>query len=44
MALFYLIPMAFFVVVFAYSFVCSFIVKSVKWKGRDISLGREVNK
>ncbi len=43
-ALFYLIPMAFFVVVFAYSFVCSFIVKSVKWKGRDISLGREVNK
>jgi 4,4'-diaponeurosporenoate glycosyltransferase len=43
-ALFYLIPMAFFVVVFAYSFVCSFIIKSVKWKGRDISLGREVNK
>jgi len=42
-ALFYLISVAFFVVVFAYSFVCSFIVKSVKWKGRDISLGREVN-
>jgi len=43
-ALFYLIPMAFFVVVFAYSFVRSFIVRSVKWKGREINLKREVNK
>jgi 4,4'-diaponeurosporenoate glycosyltransferase len=43
-ALFYLIPMAFFVVVFAYSFVCSFIVRSVKWKGREINLRCKVKK
>ena len=43
-ALFYLIPMAFFVVVFAYSFVRSFIVRSVKWKGREINLKCKVNK
>jgi 4,4'-diaponeurosporenoate glycosyltransferase len=43
-ALFYLIPMAFFVVVFAYSFVCSFVVKSVRWKGREINLRCKVKK
>jgi len=43
-ALFYLIPMAFFVVVFAYSFVRSFIVRSVKWKGREINLKCKVNR
>jgi 4,4'-diaponeurosporenoate glycosyltransferase len=41
-ALFYLISVAFFVVVFAYSFARSFIVKSVEWKGRDISLRHKV--
>ena len=43
-ALFYLIPMAFFVVVFAYSFVRSFIIRSVKWKGREINLRGKVSK
>jgi len=43
-ALFYPIPMAFFVVVFAYSFVRIFLVRSVKWKGREIDLKRKVNK
>lgn len=43
-ALFYLIPMAFFVVVFVYSFVRSFIVGSVEWKGREVSLKHKVNK
>lgn len=42
-ALFYLIPMAFFVVVFIYSFVRIFLVRSVKWKGREINLKRKVN-
>jgi 4,4'-diaponeurosporenoate glycosyltransferase len=42
-SLFYLIPVAFFVLVFAYSFVRIFLVRSVKWKGRDISLKRKVN-
>jgi len=42
-ALFYPIPMAFFVVVFTYSFVCIFLVRSVKWKGREIDLKRKVN-
>jgi cytochrome c biogenesis factor len=41
-ALLYIIAAAFFVVVFAYSSVRSFIVKSVKWKGREISLKRKV--
>ena len=43
-ALFYLISVAFFVIVFTYSFVRSFIVRSVEWKGREISLGHKVNK
>jgi len=42
-ALFYPIPMAFFVVVFTYSFVRIFLVRSVKWKGREIDLKRKVN-
>jgi len=42
-ALFYPIPMAFFVVVFTYSFVRIFLVRSVKWKGREINLKRKVN-
>jgi len=43
-ALFYLIPMAFFVVVFTYSVIRSFIVRSVKWKGREINLRCKVSK
>jgi 4,4'-diaponeurosporenoate glycosyltransferase len=43
-ALFYPIPMAFFVAVFTYSFVRIFLVRSVKWKGREINLKRKVNK
>jgi len=43
-ALFYPIPMVFFVVVFTYSFVCIFLRRSVKWKGREINLTRKVNK
>ena len=43
-ALFYPIPMAFFVVVFTYSFVRIFLVRSVKWKGREIDLKHKVNK
>jgi 4,4'-diaponeurosporenoate glycosyltransferase len=43
-ALLYIIAAAFFVVVFAYSSVRSFIVKSVKWKGREISLKCKVGK
>jgi len=43
-ALFYPIPMSFFVVVFTYSFVRIFLVRSVKWKGREIDLRRKVNK
>ncbi len=42
-ALFYPIPMAFFVVVFTYSFARIFLVRSVKWKGREINLKRKVN-
>jgi len=42
-ALFYPIPMAFFVVVFTYSFSRIFLVRSVKWKGREINLKRKVN-
>jgi len=42
-ALFYPIPMAFFVVVFTYSLVRIFLVRSVKWKGREINLKRKVN-
>jgi len=43
-ALFYPIPMSFFVVVFTYSFVRIFLFRSVKWKGREIDLKRKVNK
>ena len=43
-ALFYPIPMSFFVVVFTYSFVRIFLVRSVKWKGREIDLRHKVNK
>jgi 4,4'-diaponeurosporenoate glycosyltransferase len=43
-ALFYPIPIAFFVVVFAYSFIRIFIVRSVNWKGREINLKHKVNK
>jgi len=43
-ALLYIIPVAFFVVVFAHSSVRSFIVKSVEWKGREINLKRKVSK
>jgi 4,4'-diaponeurosporenoate glycosyltransferase len=43
-ALFYPISIAFFVVVFIYSFVRIFLVRSVKWKGREIKLRRKVNK
>jgi len=43
-ALFYPIPTAFFVVVFTYSFVRIFLVRSVKWKGREIDLKPKVNK
>jgi 4,4'-diaponeurosporenoate glycosyltransferase len=42
-ALFYPIPIAFFVVIFTYSFVRIFLVGSVKWKGREIDLKRKVN-
>jgi len=42
-ALFYPIPMSFFVVVFAYSFVRIFLFRSVKWKGREIDLRHKVN-
>ena len=42
-ALFYPIPAAFFVVVFIYSSVRIFLVRSVRWKGRDINLNRTVN-
>ncbi len=43
-ALFYPIPMTFFVIVFTYSFVRTFIVRSVIWKGRKIDLKRKENK
>ena len=42
-ALLYVIPVAFFVVVFIYSLIRIFVVKSVIWKGREISLKRKVN-
>lgn len=42
-ALFYPIPMAFFVIIFTYSFVRVFIVRSVNWKGREIDLKHKVN-
>ena len=43
-ALFYPISMTFFVVVFTYSFVRIFLIKSVKWKDREINLKRKINK
>jgi 4,4'-diaponeurosporenoate glycosyltransferase len=42
-ALFYPIAMTFFVVVFIHSFVRIFLVRSVKWKGREINLKLKVN-
>ena len=43
-ALFYPIPLAFFVFVFIYSFVRIFFRRSVLWKGREIDLKHKVNK
>jgi 4,4'-diaponeurosporenoate glycosyltransferase len=43
-ALFYPIPMAFFVMVFTYSFVRIFIARNVQWKGRKVDLKRKVNR
>lgn len=43
-ALFYPISLALFVAVFIYSLVRVFLVRSVKWKGRDINLKRKVSK
>jgi len=43
-ALFYPIPMSFFVLVFTYSFVRIFLARSVKWKGREIDLRHKVKK
>jgi len=40
-ALFYPVPLVFFVLVFTYSFARIFVVRSVKWKGRNISLKRK---
>ena len=37
-ALFYPIPLLFFVLVFTYSFVLIFLKRTVKWKGREIDL------
>lgn len=42
--LFYPISIAFFVVVFAYSFVRIFLFRRVRWKGREIDLKRKVTK
>ena len=43
-ALFYPIPLSFFVLVFTFSFVRVFFFRNVKWKGREIDLNRKVNK
>ncbi|MFC1933304.1 glycosyltransferase [Chloroflexota bacterium] len=43
-ALFYPIPLSFFVLVFTYSFVRIFLARSVKWKGREIDLRHKVKK
>ena len=43
-ALFYPIQLTFFVLVFTYSFARIFLVRSVKWKGREIDLKRKVSK
>ncbi|MFC1905276.1 glycosyltransferase [Chloroflexota bacterium] len=43
-ALFYPIPLLFFVLVFAYSFVLIFLKRTVKWKGREIDLKRNTDK
>ncbi len=41
-ALFFPLPLLFFILVFAYSFVKIFILRSVKWKGREIEMkGRD---
>jgi len=43
-ALFYPVPLTFFVLVFTYSFLRIFLGRSVKWKGREIDLKHKVNK
>jgi 4,4'-diaponeurosporenoate glycosyltransferase len=43
-ALFYPIPLTFFVLVFTYSFVRIFLRRRVQWKGREIDLRHKVNK
>jgi 4,4'-diaponeurosporenoate glycosyltransferase len=43
-ALFYPVPLTFFVSVFTYSFLRIFLGRSVKWKGREIDLKHKVNK
>jgi 4,4'-diaponeurosporenoate glycosyltransferase len=43
-ALFYPVPLTFFVFVFIYSFILIFIKKTVGWKGREIDLKHKVNK
>jgi len=39
-ALFFPIPLIFFVIVFAYSIVRIFLVRKVRWKGRDVKTAR----
>ena len=43
-ALFYPVPLTFFVFVFIYSFVSIFLIRSVVWKGREIDLKNKVSK
>jgi len=43
-ALFYPIPLTFFVLVFTYSFIRIFLRRSVVWKGREIDLKNKVSK
>jgi len=37
-ALFFPIPLLFFIFIFAYSFIKIFILRSVSWKGRKIDM------
>ena len=39
-ALFFQIPLVFFIIVFAYSIVRIFLVRTVRWKGRDVKTAR----
>jgi 4,4'-diaponeurosporenoate glycosyltransferase len=43
-ALFYPIPLTFFVLIFTYSFIRIFLRRSVVWKGREIDLKNKVSK